>query len=420
MPRDSLAEIEKHMRTCTAQLNRPAKRGEDPHPIMVSAAEASNVYFLRRPSGIMELDLHTGGGLPAGGLVYISGPDGAGKTFLLHKYFAMLQRLYGEKARIGYAMSEGAPDHLRMRATGVQVAVPNETIKAMNQARQECGEPPLTKAQEKELKTQVGEIKIIRAPTAEKLLDAIIVAVESKAFDIIALDSVSALMPESEASKGLDEYPQQAAAANALTRFFLHYLPTTTGFMGSNETTVFFVSQVRSNRKKSEAQASIAKYMRDWASQGAWAAKHGKLIDICVWSSSPEKQTQTQQVLGLGGTTTRREERVAVRKTMHWQILKGKAGTHDGITGEVDFHYDVPPFTDDYRDLILIAITKAVIVEKKGELTFYRGPEKQADPQFSAIPNIEQAIALLKSDFQLELAVRREVLATAGIRCLYS
>lgn len=418
MPRDSVAEIERRVRTLRAKLNKPAKRGEEAQPIMVPASEAPNVYFLRRPSGIVELDMHTGGGAPAGGLVYLSGPDGAGKTFLLHKYFAMLQRLYGHKARIGYAVSEGPVDQLRMRATGVQVAVPDETIEALNQARKERGEPPLAKEEEKELQTQVGDIEVIRAPTAERMLQTIVTAVESKAFDIIALDSVSALIPEAEAGKNLDEYAQQAAAASALTRFFLHYLPTTTGFHGVNETTVFFVSQVRSNRKKSEAQAHIAKYMKEWSAQGAWAAKHGKLIDICVWGSSPEKEVQRHDVVGLGGVT-REERRVAVRKTMHWQILKGKAGTHDGITGEVDFNYDVPPFTDDFRDLIITALTKGVIVEKKGELTFYRGPKKEPDGQFASVPNIEQAILHLKANFELELAVRREVLATVGIRCLY-
>lgn len=418
MPRDSLAEIEKRMRSCRGKLNR-GKKGSDEPRLMVPASEAPNVYFLRRPSGIIELDLHTGGGAPAGGLMYLSGPDGAGKTFLLHKYFAMLQRLYGNKARIAYALSEGPADHLRMRDVGVQVAVPDETIAALNQARKERGEATLSKEEEKQLKVQVGEIEILRAPSAEKLLGSIVTAVESKAFDIVALDSVSALIPESEAGKELDEYAQQAAAANALTRFFLHYLPTTTGFHGINETTVFFVSQVRSNRKKSEAQSHIAKYMKEWAPQGAWAAKHGKLIDICVWGSSPERKVQSQQVVGLGGSVTRQEQRIAVSKTMHWQILKGKAGTHDGITGEVDFHYNVPPFTDDFRDLVLVAISKGVIVEKKGELTFYRGPQGLADEQFNALPGIEAAITLLKGDFELELAVRREILATAGIRCLY-
>ena len=417
MPRDSVAEIERRVRSLQAKFNRPEKRGGDALPVLVDAADAPNVYFLRRPSGIIELDLHTGGGLPAGGLVYLSGPDGAGKTFLLHKYFAMHQRLYGPKSSICYATSESPPDHMRMRATGVRVAVPDENLDDMDKSRKERGLPILTQAEREELQTQTGRVMCLRHQTAEQVLQALLIAIESKAFDIVALDSVSALIPEAEAGKDLDEHAQQAAAASALTRFFQHYLPLTTGFRGANETTVVFVSQVRSNRKKSEAASHFAKYMKDWAPQGAWAAKHGKLIDVCVWGSSPERETQRTDVAGIGGTT-HQEMKVAVRKTMHWQILKGKVGTHDGITGEVEYNF-APPFTDDGRDLILTAISKGVVVEKKGELTFFAGPRKEPDKRFTSIANIDEGAALLKNDFELELAIRREVLATAGIQCLY-
>jgi RecA/RadA recombinase len=420
MPREALADIEKKIRTLRAKLNRPEKRGDDPRPVMVPASEAPNVYFLRRPSGIVELDLHIGGGAPAGGLVYLSGPDSAGKTFLLHKFFAQLQRLYGHKARIGYGVTESSVDHLRMRATGVQVAVPDETIRAMNQARKERGEATLTKEEVKELQTEVGGVEIVRERSAERMLDTVITMVDSRAFDIIALDSVSALMPEAEAGKDLDENPQQAAAANALTRFFLHYLPMTTGFNGVNETTVFFVSQVRSNRKKSEAASHFAKYMKDWSAQGAWAAKHGKLIDIVVWSGSKDYQKTEAKSdgNGVGLNPPPKRRGPALSKTIQWEILKGKAGTHDGITGEVDYYYDTPPFTDDIHDLIVAAIGRDVIEENEGLLTFYRGADRKPDPQLTGIAP-DAATALLKADFDLELAVRREVLATAGIRCLY-
>lgn len=415
MPRESISDIEKKIRTLRARLNRPEKRGEDPRPVMVPASEAPNVYFLRRPSGIMELDLHTGGGVPAGGLVYLSGPDGAGKTFLLHKYFAMLQKLYGHKARILYAMTEAAPDHLRMRATGVNVAVPKTTIDALNQARKERGEPPLTKEEEKELRSETGGILILRHKSAETLLDAVIDAVQSKAFDIIAVDSISALMSEAEAGKDLNENPQQADAARALTRFFQHYLPMTTGFNGSNETTVFFVSQVRSNRKKSEAASHFAKYMKDWAPQGAWAAKHGKLIDIVVWSGSKDYGKSEADGSGMNGQKKRGP---ALGKTIQWEILKGKAGTHDGITGEVDYFFDRPPFTDDIHDLIVAALGRDVVEERDGLLTFYRGADRKPDELLKGL-GPDDFTKHLKSDFELELAVRREVLATAGIRCLY-
>ena len=90
---------------------------------------------------------------------------------------------------------------------------------------------------------------------------------------------MSAVLPEADASKDLDENAKRAASASMLTRFFQHYLNGTTGYFGMNPTTVIFTSQVRSNSKKAEAPAHIAKYLPDYAPQGAWAAKHGKLIE---------------------------------------------------------------------------------------------------------------------------------------------
>lgn len=415
MPREPLAEIEKKVRALRAKLNKPEKRGGENRQVIVPASEAPNVYFLRRPSGIMSLDLDTAGGIPAGGLVYLSGPDGGGKTTLLYKYFAMLQRLYGKKARIAYGLSEAAPDHLRMRGLGVQVAVPDSTIEAMNQARKERGEAPLSKEEEKELKTEVGGIEIIRERSAERFLDVIVDAVESKAFDIVAADSISALMPENEAGKDLDENPQMAAAAQALTRFFLHYLPNTTGFNGVNETTVFFISQVRSNKKKSEAQAHMQKYMKDWAAQGAWAAKHGKLIDICVWGGSKEKEAQ--KVTGALGEESR-DVRVAISKTIHWEILKGKAGTHDGVTGEVEMSFQQPYF-DDQRGILVAGLRRGVIRERDGLITVVRHGTGEVIEPLNNIAGADRFCDLLRSDFEVELQVRREVLAASGIQCLY-
>jgi hypothetical protein len=264
----------------------------------------------------------------------------------------------------------------------------------------------------KELKTEVGGIDILREGTAEKFLNTIVDAVESKAYDIVAADSISALMPEHEAGKDLDENAPQAAAANALTRFFLHYLPNTTGFNGVNETSVFFISQVRSNRKKSEAASHFQKYMKDWAAQGAWAAKHGKLIDICVHGGGMDKEEQAT------GGADNEKQRVAVSKTLKWEILKGKAGTHDGIRGEVEMSFKAP-FFDDARTIVVAGIRKGVIKERDGLITVYKHATQEPLEPLHNIAGVDRFCEMLRTDFELELAVRREVLTAAGVQCLY-
>lgn len=410
MPRRPIAEIHREIQKLRARANKGAKGA----PVIEAIENVPNTYFLRRPSGIMPLDIDTGGGLPAGGLCYISGPDNAGKTFLGYKYIAMNQRLLGERSAVALGLSEGPPDHWFMRKCGVRVAIPDKMIEERNAYRKERGEKPFTKEEIKELKSQTGHIEIIRHETGEKLLQTIVEAVESKAFDIVGLDSVSALLSENEARKDLDENSQAQAVANVLTRFFQHYLTQTTGFHGMNETSVIFTAQARSNKKKSEAAAHLAKYMKDWTTQGAWAARHGKLIDITVWSGAKEK-IETKLDGGLSGPD--RTKREAVGKDICWEITKGKAGTHDGITGEIAFSYE--HLTDDYRGIITSGMRAGCIKESNGLITVIRKSTGEAHEGMTDLQSPDHLVHLMKEDFEVELFVRREVLAAAGIQCAY-
>jgi RecA/RadA recombinase len=410
MPRRPIAEITKEIQKLRARANKSAKGA----PVIESIENVPNTYFLRRPCGIMPLDIDTGGGLPAGGLCYISGPDNAGKTFLNYKYIAMNQRLLGNRSSIALALSEGPPDHWFMRKCGVRVAIPEKMIEEESLYRKERNEKPFSKEEIAELRSQTGHIEILRHQTGEKLLQTVVEAVECKAFDIVGLDSVSALISENEAKKDLDENSQAQAVANVLTRFFQHYLTQTTGFHGMNETTVIFTAQARSNKKKSEAAAHLARYMKDWTTQGAWAARHGKLIDITVWSGQKEKVETT---LDGGLESKDQTKRVAVGKDICWEITKGKAGTHDGIAGEIPFSYAT--LTDDHRSIIMSGMRAGCIKEKDGLFTVFRKSTGEAFEGMSDLAGPERLIEIMKEDFEVELFIRREVLAASGIRCAY-
>jgi RecA/RadA recombinase len=405
-----IAEIRRGIAQFRAKENKSAKGA----PVVASIEDVPNTYFLRRPCGIMQLDIDTGGGLPAGGLCYVSGPDNAGKSYLLAKYIAMNQRLLGERSAVAIGLSEGAPDHWFWRKAGVKVAIPDAMIEEENKYRKDHGLKTFSKEELKELKTQVGEIAILRHATGEKLLETVLGAIETKCFDIVGLDSVSALLSESEATKDLDENPQQAAVATSMTRFFQHYLTNTTGFYGRNDTTVIFTAQARSNRKKSEAAAHFAKYMKDWTTQGAWAARHGKLIDITVWSGGKEKE-EVKGANELEGEKNKR--RVAVGKDICWEISKGKAGTHDGITGEIGFSYDT--MTDDLRSIVAAGFRYGSIREKEGLITVIRRATCEVIEGMQDLAGVDRLTELMREDFETELFVRREVLAAAGIRCTY-
>lgn len=370
-----------------------------------------NPFYLRRPSGIIQLDIDTAGGLPANGVSFISGPDNAGKNYLLYNYFTQHQRIYGERASILFAAVESIPDYPFMRKVGCQIALPDEVIEDMDADRAFRKIPKLTKQERAELKQQIGSFKILRAHTAEELLDKLLIAYESNAFSIIAVDSISAIMASAEASLDtLADNPQQAANASLLTRFMQHLHPLTLNLAdGPNHTTMIFTAQVRSNRHKTEMPSYMARYMKDWATTGgANAAKHAKIIDIQIWSEGKEKDKTDKKVIG---------------KTLKWTIVKGKAGTHDNISGEYNFRYDTPG--DHLPSLLSTGIQYGAAIEQDGQITFIRKDTGETiltdkGTVLQGIQGLQGLRNLFHEEPDAELTVRREITAAAGVKeCLY-
>jgi RecA/RadA recombinase len=411
-------ELTRKIAGLEARLNKkPKVKGAR---VMADIDTAPNTYFLRRPSGIIGLDIDTGGGLPAGGLTYLSGPDGTGKTFLLYKYLAMNQRLYGKQSAQVLAVSEAAPDHFWMRRCGVQLAIPEEMIAERVDELKRRGLPSFTKEDLKSLRTDtVGELKILRGATGEELLESMLKCFEAKCFDLICLDSVSACLPEADAMKDLDEPAKRAAAAGMLTRFFQHYLNGTTGYYGPNPTTVIFTAQVRANNKKAEAMAHIQKFLPDYAAMGAWAAKHGKLIDILVKPGSKEREV----VKGVGPAAEaeekekQKQKKVAVSKTVNYEIMKGKAGVHDGVTGEFDFHFE--KLTEDQKMIVEALVQQGIAAADDGYITVYNPTTMEPLEGLKKLAGVDRLVDMMKADFELELLLRRMLLTAAGVQCAY-
>ena len=400
------AQRKRKLTAIKTQLN---KKGT----VITTADEAPNTFQYRRPSGIMQLDIDTGGGLPAGGLSVVSGPDGAGKTWLLYNYFMMHQRIYKENASILYCVVEFLPDYKYMRNVGVQVPLPDSMLDEINMDRVARDLPKLTKAERASFKTTVGSFDILRAPTAEAILDAVLKAYASNAYHIIALDSVSVMQASAEAQKDtLQDIPQQAANANLLTRFMQKFHPLTLGLEDPNMTTLISVAQARANRKKSEMPSYIGKWQKDWQpSQGAHALRHGKLIDILIHASGKDKDKKTG---------------IIKSKTVKWELVKGKAGTHDNIVGETTYTYDDPG--DHISNLVFTGMKKGVIVESEGRLTVIDRMNQQpltmlVDGDRRTLTDIEgpqELRNIFREHLDIELRVRREILTAAGVgTCLY-
>jgi hypothetical protein len=328
----------------------------------------------------------------------------SGKSYLLYKYFAQHQRLYGPNSSIALAPVEGAPDYFFMRRCGFMVAIPDPMIDERNARLKERGLPIYTKEQRAEMKRQTGSVQILAAQNGEDLLDAVHEAVRSNLFGIIGIDSISAIQPMQIAKQDtLHENGQRASHASLVTNFFQRLYPFLVGMWGRNDTTILCTQQVRANPKKAEAASFVQKFIKDWAPAGAYAAKHGKMIDLLVWDGgSLRKGKEGGEVIG---------------KRMVWETEKGKAGTHDNIRGEVDFFYD--RLTDDLVDIVTTGIRYNAIVEQDGYMSLVRAQTGELFDGWKRLAGIKRFIDKMQENPANEFFVRQEILAHAGIECAF-
>lgn len=377
--------------------------------IVVSAEDAHGKSWLRRPSGIMQLDLDTGGGLPAGSLNTISGPNNAGKSTIMYCYFAEHQRLYGEHSYIAVILSEGNLDYDQARRCGWIVPYPEEVIAGKRQARLELGQPDFTDEELAEMRRGIGVSKIVYGlSTAEEMLDVLESLLATNLYGIIGLDSYEGLMPNAEAQlESLEEFPQQGARATTIGRFLQHYGPIKRD--PNHFTTVIMTCQIRFNRKKQEAQTFMQKYLKDWAEVVPDVLKHWRTIAITLWASGKQKEKGEKDDKGKAATEV-------VGKDVHWEITKGKDGTHDNIMGSTVYWYDARCF-DIQRTVIQAGLRYGVIREINGLLTLYKNGEPHE--YLRNIPGPDVFVQALREEPDVEWDARHVILHSVGKDCLY-
>lgn len=390
--------VQKAHREFAAAMNKDGRR------LVAMADEAPNVYELRRPTGIMPLDIDIGGGFPAGGLSIVSGPDNVGKTYIVLRAMVMNQRLRGDKSSLAIAIAEGAFDYKRALQAGLLIAVPDEIIAEWNQERINLHMSPYTEADWKWFKRQIGGFQILRGHTGEELMHIVLEAVKANMFDIVGVDSLSVLLPEADEDKDVGERGARAGNANLMTDFIKKYTPYTSGLTGSNATTVIGIMQVRANNAKADA-GHLAKYLKDWAVTGAYAIRHGKLVDITIWDGSVLKKNVHGAVKVYG-------------KVLHWKIEKGKAGCHDNVQGETEYRYDLPSGHDDISSIVVSGVSRGVFVEERGKVEIYH-PITRAKTDLGGFPSYPALSRVMAEDFEFELQMRLYVLAAFGVQCLY-
>lgn len=373
--------------------------------LIVTAEEAGNPYMLRRPTGIIELDVHLAGGFPAGGCCTISGPDNVGKSWLMYRTMALQQRLYGNASRLAVALSEGAMPYDQMLKAGMLVRVPDDILEQWQEQKRLRNVPLYTREQLAYFKRQLGEIYVIRGATGEEILTGILKFVATNAISVIGLDSINGLQPRANSDKDLDENLKRAAQASMMSQFWQKYIPTTTGLNGINQTTVLMTQQLRANQERANAPSHIQQYLPEAVVTGARSTRHYKLIDVDLTEGKTLKK---------GNQETGRE---VIGKLIRYVFEKGKAGTHDLLSGEYSYYYALNGI-DNAGDLIVAGLSRGII-QRRGSKVVVCQPDTGKVLEDMTAPSEKAFRGMIDSDFEFELALRQEILAFHGAQCLY-
>lgn len=383
----------KEIQLLTQQVNSQFKGGV----VVREGSDIANVFVLRRPTGVTNLDLAIGGGLPAGGLTQIIGRFSAGKSYLCNRIMAEAQRNYGNDFAGSACMTEQRYDkHFAKWLCGLRIALSDEEIAVLRQGYRENGHPDFdfTPEQMTWLKDQVGTFVETLGATAEQILEVAVQQVESNLFQIVLIDSFGALLTkaEAEAEEGLEQ-KHRGGAAMVITQFMhrLHAalnLPDKYG--RPNTTTVIGINQYRDN-------VNAGLYGNPMKVAGGNALAHGKLLDIHIEQGAKIK-------------VEKGKERLIVGKEINWEIMKGKAGCHDGrrgtykfYTGEMGMMFGIDVYSD-----LLSAGLEAGAIEQSGAWYSYNG-ERIGQ-------GADNAAAFLYQHPEIVQEIRREIFKKAGLR----
>ena len=371
------------------------------------ASEAMTSHALRRPTGIPDLDIALAGGFPGGALSVITGPDGAGKDYVLNCIIRELQRNYGEETRVAIFSTEFPYDKGFARdKCGVKVADTDEEIAEKNLSREKRGLPPLTDEEIVVLKEQIGEIYLIQGVIADHGLDIVLDFLESGACQLIAINSLGVFETAAkEGTESLEEHATQSSEAQLLARFIPKmFMLLNRGTDGGerNETTLIATNQVRANRSMPRMKPGmpVPQHLTYQPGSGSKALAHVKAIDLLLHKGAPILDKADDPPTQLG-------------RTINWELGKGKLGTQDGLKGSYEFYYD---FGADIQSSLLSAAVRYGVIEQAGAWYSYKDDEGH---EFRAQGQVSARRALSDSP-ETSAAVYQRVLAAAKIACRFT
>ena len=303
----------------------------------------------RLPTGILDLDLALGGGLPAGGLNVITGKPGAGKNWIANQVIRIQQQIRGEDAAVAVIGTEIPYDKGQAHGCGVRVPFSGEEMDAYLAECAFLGIEPTP--EDLDLRTEeIGDFVVVPPSTAEESFDIAIELVKSREFDIIVLDSFGSLLTTDDADKDFTDKVRVGGPSGLNTRLMKKLCSAlSTDSKGRPNLTCFLgINQVRDNMNKKTP------YSPDLIESGGWALKHGRLV-----------------TLNLSRIGALKKGKVHYGKQIRWELLKVKAVGHEGPRG--DYSYVWKDMSFNHAELAVKLGAVHGIIEKSGSWYSFDG-----------------------------------------------
>jgi hypothetical protein len=232
----------------------------------------------------------------------------------------------------------------------------------------------------------------------------IIKALEAGFFQLVIIESLGAFLTPQQEEKDTGERTV-AGPAMMVTTFQNKVYPL---FMMDREdgsvleTTIIGVNQARAN------VGGGPRAPKTQAAMGAFSWKHGQLLSV-----------ELRKSVGIKGANN-----TVIGREVGWKLTKGKAGTHDGITGAYNYFHMKrmePVFwsdiqttffggVDEIRDLAETVVDNDV-VERRGAYIYFE------EGQWNGKEAFTQAVI---ADEELQERLRAEAVKKGGMLVRYS
>jgi len=287
-----------------------------------SAKEYKTPYFLRRPTGILGLDLALGGGFPAGGASQVYGARSSGKTHLCFCVAGQVQKNYGNNAIIALGISELRADIGFMRMSGFCVAYSEQQISEYENIRVSNGFLPFTEEEKADLRYQIGQVFFLGGTTGGDMLESTLEVADQlgSTCQLMIVDSLGSLLTPEQDEKSVSD-KHYGGSSGIITLWQTKMQPKYINDLADGsllQTTILGINQVRAMIGGPVAGATRA-------AAGAKSWEHAQLVNVEFKTGEPLwKDTKHTDQSG---------------KIVKWGIKKGKAGCHEGAKGEVNWYF---------------------------------------------------------------------------------